>query len=219
YLDGQKRFTSDIAHELCTPLARMQLSLGVLEQQAKPSPDTINDLRDEVQQMSSMVDELLDFSRAQMSPDKVELETIDLAIIAEEVVEREGATTATIDIKPGTKARANPHLLRRAVGNVVRNAMRHAQGKGILIHAISSADHVELMIDDSGPGIPEEHLPHIFEPFYRVDSARTREDGGIGLGLAIVGTCMEGCRGSASCENLPKQLGGGLRVLLSLPHP
>jgi len=217
YVDGQKRFTSDIAHELCTPLARMQLSLGVLEQQPKASPETIDDLRDEVKQMSSMVDELLDFSRAQLSPDQVSLETVDLAEFASEVVDREGATSATVDIGKKTRAKASPHLLRRALGNVIRNAMRHAPGKDILIHTTSSGDTVEILIDDEGPGIPDEHLSRIFEPFYRVDSARTREDGGTGLGLAIVSTCMEGCGGTASCENLSRQDGGGLRVILTLP--
>ncbi len=214
YVDGQKRFTSDIAHELCTPLARMQLSLGVLEQQTQASPETINDLRDEVQQMSSMVDELLDFSRASISPDQVALESVDLAELAREVVDREGATTASVDIQRNTRAKANPHLLRRALGNVVRNAMLHAPGTEILIHTSTSGDSLEILVDDNGPGIPDQDLPRIFEPFYRVDGARTREDGGTGLGLAIVSTCMEGCGGTASCENLRQ---GGLRVILTLP--
>ncbi len=214
YVDGQKRFTSDIAHELCTPLARMQLSLGVLEQQSQASPETINDLRDEVQQMSSMVDELLDFSRASISPDQVTLETIDVAGLAHEVVDREGATMASVDIHRNTRAKANPHLLRRALGNVVRNAMLHAPGTEILIHTSTSGDSLEILVDDNGPGIPDQDLPRIFEPFYRVDGARTREDGGTGLGLAIVSTCMEGCGGTASCENLRR---GGLRVILTLP--
>lgn len=214
YVDGQKRFTSDIAHELCTPLARMQLSLGILEQQPKASGKTISDLRDEVKQMSGMVDELLDFSRAQINPDKVTLETMELADFIREVVAKEGCTTATVDIHNKTRAKASTHLLRRAVGNVIRNAMHHAPGKEIRIHTKLSGDTVELLIDDEGPGIPEEHLPRIFEPFYRVDSARTREDGGTGLGLAIVSTCMEGCRGTASCENLSNS---GLRVILTLP--
>jgi len=217
YVDGQKRFTSDIAHELCTPLARMQLSLGVLEQQPKASPETIADLRDEVKEMSGMVDELLDFSRAQMSPDQVSLETVELADFAHDIVALEGATTATVDISQKTRAKANPHLLRRALGNVIRNSMRHAPGKNILIHTTSSGNTVEIFIDDAGPGIPDEHLSRIFEPFYRVDSARTREQGGTGLGLAIVSTCMEGCRGTASCENIVTSDGSGLRVILTLP--
>ena len=126
-------------------------------------------------------------------------------------------TAAPVDIGRKTRAKASPHLLRRALGNVIRNAMRHAPGKDILIHTTSSGDTVEILIDDEGPGIPDEHLSRIFEPFYRVDSARTREDGGTGLGLAIVSTCMEGCGGTASCENLSRQAGGGLRVILTLP--
>ena len=138
YVDGQKRFTSDIAHELCTPLARMQLSLGVLEQQNVASPETINDLRDEVRQMSGMVDELLDFSRASISPDKVTLEKINIHELATEVIDREGATTAQLDIRPETTAMASHHLLRRALGNVLRNATHYAPGKNILIHTSSS---------------------------------------------------------------------------------
>lgn len=215
YMDGQKRFTSDIAHELCTPLSRMQLSLGVLEQQQKASPQMITDLRDEVQQMSGMVDELLDFSRASIRPDQVTIEKVTLLHLVKEVIEREGASWAEIDIREDLEVNASPHLLRRALGNVIRNAMHHAPGKGLIIHTFSMAGNLEIFIDDDGPGIPEEDLPRIFEPFYRVDGARTREDGGTGLGLAIVGTCMEGCNGTASCENLPE---GGLRVILTLPQ-
>lgn len=215
YMDGQKRFTSDIAHELCTPLARMQLSLGLLEQQQKASPQIITDLRDEVQQMSGMVEELLDFSRASIRPDQVTLEKVNLRDLIKEVIKREGASMAQIDIRENLEVNASPHLLRRALGNIVRNAMLHAPGKEIFIHTFSMADNLEIFIDDDGPGIPEEDLPRIFEPFYRVDSARTREDGGTGLGLAIVGTCMEGCNGTASCENIAK---GGLRVILTLPQ-
>ncbi|MGJ8677300.1 MAG: sensor histidine kinase [Akkermansiaceae bacterium] len=213
YVNGQKRFTSDIAHELCSPLARMQLSLGVIEQQNTVSPETLDDLCDEVQQMSSMVNELLDFSRASINPDKVILEVVDLALLVEEVVQKEGAAEVKIGIKANTLAKANPHLLKRALGNVIRNAMKYAPAKPINISTATMSDSIEILVDDEGPGIQEKHLSRIFEPFYRVDNARMRESGGSGLGLAIVNTCMEGSGGSASCENLTK---GGLRVILSL---
>jgi two-component system sensor histidine kinase CpxA len=71
-----------------------------------------------------------------------------------------------------------------------------------------------LQIEDSGPGIPESALPQLFDPFYRVDSSRTRDTGGVGLGLSIVKTCVESCGGTVACEN---RRPSGLRVILRLP--
>jgi len=110
---------------------------------------------------------------------------------------------------------AEPELLLRAVANVVRNAVRYAAGAGpIQVSAARENEMIVLRIEDSGPGIPESALPQLFDPFYRVDSSRTRDTGGVGLGLSIVKTCVESCGGTVGCENRQPS---GLRVILRLP--
>jgi two-component system sensor histidine kinase CpxA len=119
------------------------------------------------------------------------------------VLEREevGPDQVRVQIPPGLEVRAEPELLERAVGNLVRNALRYAGGSGpIEITAERTHHEVILRIGDSGPGVPEESLPKLFEPFYRPDASRTRESGGTGLGLAIVKTCIEACGGSVTAR-------------------
>lgn len=214
FVTGQRRFMSDIAHELCGPLARMQLSLGVIEASPEKTPQKLEGLRREIEEMNTMVEELLDFSRASISPDKVSLERVNLFEIVESVFARECTPDAENNISPTLTVRGNQHLLIRAISNVVRNSMRYAgSNSSISISAELFENKVTLHIDDQGPGIAEAHLIKIFDPFYRVDEARTREDGGTGLGLAIVQTCVKACQGEVSCKNLSPR---GLRVTIAL---
>jgi signal transduction histidine kinase len=98
---------------------------------------------------------------------------------------------------------AEPALLARAIGNVLRNSLRYAGGSGpIEITAAATAGNkVQITIADRGPGVPPETLPRLFEPFFRTDEARTPDKGGAGLGLAIVKHCIEACGGTAAAAN------------------
>lgn len=97
---------------------------------------------------------------------------------------------------------ADPELLARAIGNLLRNALRYAGHAGpVTLRAVAEGDHVSVTIADVGPGVPPEALPKLGEPFFRPDAARTREEGGTGLGLAIVRTCAEACRGTVTFRN------------------
>jgi two-component system sensor histidine kinase CpxA len=116
---------------------------------------------------------------------------------------------------PGTlQALAAPGLLGRAVANLIRNAVRYAGEAGpIEVRAESREGTVFLMVSDSGPGVPEETLPKLFDPFYRLDVSRSRDTGGVGLGLAIVKTCVEACGGSVMARN---RAPSGLQVEITL---
>jgi two-component system sensor histidine kinase CpxA len=218
FVTGQKRFLGDIAHELCTPLARMQMAGAALEQRA---PDELKpriaDLNEEVEAMSQLVGELLDFSRAGLAPQSIALTDAPLLPVIEQVLAREAvpADCVTMQVPAELTAHVHPGLLARAAGNVVRNSLRYAGPQPHLeITARREGDAVLLTIADNGPGVPAEALPNLFDPFYRLESARDRASGGTGLGLAIVRTCIEACRGAVTAQ---QRTGGGLAIVFRLP--
>lgn len=220
FVTGQKRFLGDIAHELCSPIARIQVALGILEQRAdKEQAENLKDLREEVEQMSSLVNELLSFSKASLAKATIKVKPFSVWKVADKAVSRErGAAEdvqVRVEIAEDLQALADPDLCLRAVGNILRNAIRYAGNAGaITISARREGEEVLIVIEDCGPGIPEEAIPQIFDPFFRVDTSRARETGGVGLGLAIVKTCVESCGGRVSCEN---RAPSGLRMMVRLP--
>ena len=217
YVEGQKRFMSDIAHELCAPTARLQMSVGILEQRSPESERArLADVREEVEHMSALVNELLHFSKASIASQQVQLRPVAIREIAEKAAHREAATASqiAIDIDEGALAIAEPELLQRALGNLIRNAIRYAGHAGIIsITAKAEGELIRICVSDEGPGIPADALGKIFDPFYRLDVARTTESGGAGLGLAIVKTCVESCGGTVSATNREPT---GLAVTISL---
>lgn len=204
-VNGQKRFLGDVAHELASPIARIQLALGILENALGDDDQVrLEDLREEVQQLAELVNELLSFSRAESNLGKGRLEPVAVATIVQRAIRRENTIGADIGVflEPGLTALADPELLARALANLLRNAIRYAGSSGpIEVVGRTDGEDVRLEIRDHGPGVPEEHLARIFEPFYRVDGSRTRECGGVGLGLAIVKTCVAACRGTVTAIN------------------
>ncbi len=216
YVTGQKRFLGDIAHELCSPLARMEMALGVLEQQASEKQQGyVTDVREEVRHMSTLVNELLSFSKAGLRAKDLELRAVPLAELCAQAIAREaqGKSDITVNVDADVKVLADPDLLARAIGNILRNAVRYAGDAGpITISAIVRGGNVSLAITDSGPGVPPETLHRLFDPFYRPETARTREGGGAGLGLAIVKSCVEACGGTVAVKNAQP----GLEVTMTL---
>lgn len=205
-VSGQKRFLGDTAHELCSPIARIQLQLGILEESAHPQDKArIEDLREEIQQMSALVNELLSFSKASLEPAAVKLQPVRVRTIAEQAAKRESApdTQIKVEVAEEIGVLADPELLIRTIGNLLRNSIRYAGNCGpISITAERADDVVNIHVRDCGPGVPDESVPQLFDPFYRPEVARDRESGGVGLGLAIVKTCVESCHGMVSCRNL-----------------
>jgi len=215
---GQKRFLGDIAHELCAPVARMEMSLGILEQRLRESEqESLTDLREEVEQIAALVNELLQFSKAAIRPEAVVLEPVGVAATVTRVIGREGAEApaVTVDVPSDLHVMANEACFARSLSNLVRNAMRYAGHAGpIEIAAREEANDVVITVADSGPGVREDALDKLFEPFYRPEESRSRESGGAGLGLAIVKAGIETCRGSVTCKNRSPN---GLEVTIRLP--
>ncbi|HEX4083652.1 MAG TPA: HAMP domain-containing sensor histidine kinase [Chthoniobacteraceae bacterium] len=214
FVNGQKRFLGDIAHELCTPLARSQVALGILEQQG--AGETLVDLREEIQQMSDLVNELLSFSKASLAAGRIKLQSVPLCEIIRRAAQREAVPDASLvlHVDPGLHVMAEPDLLCRAIANLLRNALKYAGEAGpVEIEAAPAGGDVILTVADHGPGVPDESLAQIFDPFYRLDVSRARETGGTGLGLAIVKTCVESCAGRVACRNRAPH---GLSVAITL---
>lgn len=219
FVGGQRKFLGDIAHELCSPIARMQMALGILERRLKNEPNSnLEDLREEVEHMSNLVNELLSFSKASLGKTKIKIQPVALRSLVEKAVDREaGVDDANIQINvpEDLKALAEPELLLRSVANVLRNAIRYAGDAGpITISATRENEEAILTIEDCGAGIPDEAIAQIFDPFYRIDSSRSRDTGGVGLGLSIVKTCIESFGGRVSCGNRQPN---GLRVEMVIP--
>ena len=205
FVKGQKRFLGDVAHELGSPVARIQFGLGVLEQRLEgENQERVRDVMEDVDEMSKLIRELLAFSRAEMHSSAIELEQILLLPVVEAAVRREGTPTVQIDVQVDLEisALASADLLTRALANLLRNAVKYAGKAGpILVAAQEKDGQVILTVKDSGPGVAEEYLDRLFDPFFRPEPSRDRDSGGVGLGMAIVKTCVAACQGTVSARN------------------
>jgi two-component system sensor histidine kinase CpxA len=205
FVTGQKRFLGDIAHELGSPLARMQFAVEIASQNATPNMlPLLEDVREEVGQMTELLGEILQFTKAGLHSD-LRMESIPLREVVLRAVEQENVSHRNLELQvPETLlVRADRRYLLRAIGNVLRNAIRHAGKESPLkIHARSARSTVLLSVSDEGPGVPEAVVHRLGDPFFRTESARSRETGGVGLGLAIVKRCLEACEGTVSIRNL-----------------
>ena len=218
FVHGQRRFLSDIAHELCSPVARMQAALGILEQHASEKDAAyVADVTEDLNHMSSLINELLSFSKAQLSPEGAQLTRVNVADTVRRVLDRERSDEAVIEnrIREDVEVIAQPEYLFRSLSNLVRNAIRYAaHGGPIVLAANRGKGQVSITVSDNGPGLPETELQNVFKPFYRPEFARQRETGGTGLGLAIVKSCVESCGGAVECRRRSPR---GLEVEIRLP--
>ncbi len=214
---GQKRFLGDVAHELCSPLAKLRVSLGILEQRAGgEQKDYVARADEEAGHISSLVNELLSFSKASLTAPAANLQPVNVREAIEKAVRREstGEVKIVVDASEDIVATADSDMLTRALSNLVRNAVRYAGAAGpITVAAQREHDKIAVTVSDCGPGVPQADLLRIFDPFYRTDASRDRETGGVGLGLAIVKKCIESCGGVVACRNLEPS---GLEVAIRL---
>jgi two-component system sensor histidine kinase CpxA len=215
-ISRQKRFMGDAAHELCAPLARIRTGLGILEMKLdEAAQEPVQSIESDVQELALLVEEILAFSRAGNRTPRCQ--SIALEPLIEEVCKKEaGDLKLRVVSSPGLQVMADPTLLGRALGNLLRNTRVHAGPDAeVTITSLGSSDSVSISVSDNGPGVPPEELSRIFEPFYRPDRSRSRDTGGSGLGLAIVKISIESC-GGESVASLPPN--GGFTVTIRLPR-
>ena len=218
----QKNFSHNAAHEFRTPLAILKTRIGLFRKKRDFSPEATQDflqiMEGEVDRLSAMVDSLLELAN---------LEQVERSgrTSAEQLIQR-----AVEEIRPAAAARrvsvlvdaaspcpltGNERLLQRAVFNLLENAVKYSPiGSTVCVLARQVDDLCRIEVTDQGPGIPPEYRQRIFEPFFRVDDARSRQQGGTGLGLALVRAAAEAHGGAVCVEGSPA---GGSRFLLELP--
>ncbi len=219
-----RRFTADASHELRTPLTAIR-SVGEVALRDPLSPeayrDVIGSMLEEVDRLARLVDSLLTLTRAEAGRIELKRETVDLGALATGVTDilrilaEEREQRLTLEASPGILARGDPAILRQAFTNLVDNAIKHTPPKGeIRVSARSASDgEVALEVADSGPGIPPEHRERVFERFYRIDEGRSREQGGVGLGLAIARWAVAANGGRIELESTAGR-GSTFRIVL-----
>jgi two-component system sensor histidine kinase CpxA len=215
-LTGQKRFLGDVAHELCSPLARLRTGLGILEHRLpEKEKSRLFSIEEDAQELATLIEELLDFTRSSNAIRNTPLISLSLgSIIESSRIKEIPDHPCAINIPDPCDVLGEERLLKRAMSNIFRNIHRHAgEHASVSISAELHADFVTLFISDNGPGIPQEQHERIFEPFYRLDASRTRDTGGTGLGLAIVRNCLLACHASIHANPQPPP---GLHLIITL---
>lgn len=195
-----------VSHDLRTPLTRMKLELALLNDEA-----TRDSLGRDIRDMERLIEGYLEFARNQQSEESV---STSLGEVLREVLDdftRHGHAPILVE-GPETRFPMQHLGVKRAVTNLVKNALRHAEN--VRLSSELQDGHAVILVDDDGPGIPEEHRIDVFNPFKRLDESRNLDSGGVGLGLSIVRDVVRRHGGTAVLEDSPL---GGLRARITLP--
>jgi signal transduction histidine kinase len=218
-LSAERRLLLDISHELRSPLARLGVAIELARSGDSLEP-ALNRIQKESDRLNSLVGQLLQVTRAEGDPASLRREPVRLDQLVEQLVDDSGIEAASqgcavqYEQHEAVTVSGDAELLRRAVENVIRNAIRHApRGTAVEVRLARSNGRAVVDIRDCGPGVPEDALPRLFDPFYRVETDRNRNSGGIGLGLSIARRAIELHRGHIRARNAQP----GLEVELDLP--
>ncbi len=223
-LAAQKQLLGDVSHELRSPLARLNVALALARQKSGPEAESMLDrIEKESERLASLIGEILTLTQVDNLGQPYPMTAFSLSDLVREVAadaDFEGQARdkrVTVDALPEVELYGAPALLRRAIDNVLRNALRHTPTHSavtVRVEVDPGSNKVRLCISDQGPGVPPASLTEIFRPFVRVEAARDRHSGGVGIGLAIAESAVRRHNGRIWAENLD---GRGLAVCLELP--
>ncbi|HTT04380.1 MAG TPA: ATP-binding protein [Steroidobacteraceae bacterium] len=221
-IESQRQLLRDVSHELRSPLARLQIALGLARRPNANLEQEFDRIEQEAQRLDELIGEILSLSRLEDPSRELQTEPVNLEELLEAL-----ADNARVEAEPrfvrvdlavpsALTVAGDRELLFRALENVVRNALSHApNGSTVELSARAQDDRVIVRVSDQGPGVPADLLERIFEPFFRVGKARDRASGGYGIGLAITSRVVSLHAGSVRARNLPA---GGLQVEIVLPR-
>jgi len=208
FIEDRTRMIAAISHDLRTPITRLRLRAEFVEdpeQQAR----MLADLDD----METMIRSTLSFAREEANPEP--RRELDLVALLRSICEDAPDVALAVDLS-GAEALpfgGQPVALRRGFCNLIDNAVKYGQRARIGLSI--GVDSIAVTIDDDGPGLPEEELERVFRPFYRVEQSRSRDTGGVGLGLSVARTVFRAHGGDVVLSNRPE---GGLRATVALPR-
>jgi signal transduction histidine kinase len=208
FIDERTRLLTAMSHDLKTPLTRMRLRAELLE-----DGNLRQKFEADLLEMEAMVTQTLEFMRGLANHEPTQ--RVDIMGLLESVQADNDAMgrTVTIEGRVGEPVDGAPHLLKRCLSNLVDNAVLYGQRAEITVE--DGAEMVTLRVRDHGPGIPENEIDKVFEPFYRLEGSRSRDTGGTGLGLSIARTIAQVHGGNVHLRN---HEGGGLEAILTLPR-
>jgi two-component system, OmpR family, phosphate regulon sensor histidine kinase PhoR len=221
----RRDFIANVSHELRTPLTSIRGYAETLLDSDQAVNGNVREflqvIRRNAERMSRLTEDLLVLARVESGEEKLDLRPHPARVLVAEAVSsmQEDARTANVELTisavPDTMVIADSYAIHQVFANLVSNALRYAQsGKKVVLGANDQPGFVEFFVQDFGPGIGSEHLPRIFERFYRVDKARSRETGGTGLGLAIVKHIVLNHSGAVKVEST---VGRGSTFFFTLP--
>ena len=204
HLNQRSEMLSGISHDLRTPLTRLKLQLALLKQQ-----DLAKKMSDDIEEMERMLNEYLEFSRNQKNEDT---EIIKINSLIEEVVKKYNTEKIKINFDSNIEIPLRQNTFKRCLNNLIDNSLSY--GKKVEISTKKIVKDLIILIDDDGPGIPQEEYEKVMKPFYRIDKSRGQNKSGVGLGLSIANDIVRSHGGSILLEKGPLN---GLRVKISLP--
>ena len=224
-MSSERRLLRDISHELRSPLARLSVALGLARQRPTDDPAVLDRIEREADRLNALIGQLLTLARLESGARESAREVVEVLAIVRDVAEdadfEARGRRRAVRIVEATEASVvgDGELLRSAVENVVRNAVRHtADGTAVEIAVRRLHEHlvpgVRISVRDHGSGVPDRALPYIFEPFYRVSEAREHSSGSVGLGLTIAHRTVRLHGGTVRAANA---VDGGLVVDIDLP--
>ena len=221
--DTMRRFVADASHELRTPLSAIRGEADValaLDRSPAEYKESLAIIQDEARRLSRLVEDLLNLARADAGKVRLRVEEFYLNDLLAEccrsIQPRAAAKSIAVERGPSedVQFRGDEELLRRLILNLLDNALRYTpEGGRISVALDAEPDRLALRVSDTGIGIPPEAAPHVFERFYRADKARSRQDGGFGLGLAVVKWIAEAHNGTVELQSAP---GAGSTFTVSL---
>jgi len=225
-INSQRRLLGDISHELRSPLARLNVALELARQRSgAEAASALERIQREAENLNEMIGQLLALTRLESGAASVVKTQFDLAQLVREIADdadfeaRSRNRSVTINSMQSCVITGNYELLRRAIENVVRNAVQYtSEGSAVEVQLQTQAGSdgtAVITVRDHGTGVPDSALEKIFQPFYRVDEARDREAGGVGLGLAIAERAVRLHGGSVKATNASD---GGLMVTIDVPE-
>ena len=222
---AQQRLLGDISHELRSPMTRLQMALGLAQQGSTTSDARAQYLQRcqlEIERLDKMIADVLTLSRLENTLQKIDCQQVNLNALIINIIKDEQFVANEKSIKIQTEfddeisLQADQILLASAIGNVLSNAVKYSPEQSIItVNLTTDKDEVTLIISDSGNGVPEQALTHLFTPFYRVNLARDRNTGGTGLGLAIAKQAIMAHQGKIFAKN---KVSKGLSVTIHIPY-